>query len=220
MSKKKKEITRKFRVYIAGPMRGKELYNFPAFNAAAKDLRGRGLEVFNPAEDDVKLDGFDPAKDEPKSMSFYMARDLPHICECDAVVVLDGWEHSKGASIEVGVARSLRKPIYNAMLLTVHPPLPSILQEADMLINGDRQASYGPPDQDFKRTADMWTGLLQYKMKDGEHIRTQDVASMMICLKLSRTQHSDKRDNWVDVAGYSGCAWKCIEAKQKRAEAK
>ena len=92
----------------------------------------------------------------------------------------------------------------------------TLLQEADALINGDRNAAYGPVTQDFKRTADMWTALLQYKLKDGERIRPQDIAWCMILLKASRAQHSNKKDNFLDSAGYSGCGWACaqLEAKQ------
>lgn len=91
----------------------------------------------------------------------------------------------------------------------------SVLSEAKRLIEGPRRASYGSPEQDFKRTAGMWTALLQYKLKPGEQIRPQDIAWCMILLKASRAQHSDKRDNMVDAAGYSGCAWMCVEAAQK-----
>ena len=84
-----------------------------------------------------------------------------------------------------------------------------VLLDAAKLITGDRNASYGPPTQDFKRTADMWTALLQYKLKPDERIKPKDVAWMMIMLKASRAQHSNKRDNYVDAAGYAGCGYEC-----------
>lgn len=37
------------KIYIAGPMRGHELYNFPAFDAAEARLRRLGYDVVNPA---------------------------------------------------------------------------------------------------------------------------------------------------------------------------
>lgn len=78
-----------------------------------------------------------------------------------------------------------------------------ILEEARRITSGDRQAQYGPPDQDFKRTAAMWTAL------KGVEFTAQDVAMFMICLKLSRQTHQRKRDNWVDIAGYARCGSKC-----------
>ena len=197
-------------------MRGKESFNFPAFNWTAKWLRKKGYFVWNPAERDIKEDGFDPKKDTPRPIKEYMVHDLPALCKCDAIVVLDGWELSHGASLEVEVARRLSMPVYDVCMREIveKKAPPTVLQEADGLINGPRQASYGPPDQDFKRTADMWTALLQYKMKDGESIRPQDVSWMMMMLKASRAQQNDKRDNYVDAAGYAGCGWMCVEKGQ------
>ena len=42
-------------------------------------------------------------------MSFYMCRDLPQVCLADAVAVLDGWEKSDGARMEVLLAAFLGK---------------------------------------------------------------------------------------------------------------
>jgi nucleoside 2-deoxyribosyltransferase len=209
----------KQKLYLAGPMRGVKSYNFPAFNYTAKHLREKGYEVWNPAERDVNEDGFDPDVSKPRSIKEYMEHDLAAICRCDAVVVLDGWELSQGASLEVYVAQTLNIPIYDVHMKPVSsvPPSPvktkTVLQEADELIHGDRNASYGPPNQDFQRTASMWTGLLQFKLKEGESIRSQDVAWMMMMLKASRAQHSDKRDHYVDAAGYAGCGWRCVDGK-------
>ena len=38
------------RLYVAGPMTGKPLLNFPAFNAEADRLRALGYDVVNTAE--------------------------------------------------------------------------------------------------------------------------------------------------------------------------
>jgi len=206
MSKKSKT-----KLYLAGPMRGIKDFNFPAFHAATKQLRAKGYDVWSPAERDI-ADGFDPTKDSARPMKFYMSHDLAAVCECDGVIVLDGWEKSQGACLEVHVARAVGIPVKDMQ----HQPASTyltVLQEANALIYGERNASYGSPSQDFKRTAGMWTALLQLKLKDGERIRMQDVAWMMICLKASRAQHSDKRDNYVDAAGYAGCGWRCIEER-------
>ena len=50
-------ISNRPKIYIAGPMRGYENFNFPAFDAAAQLYRAIGYEVFNPADKDK------PAKD-------------------------------------------------------------------------------------------------------------------------------------------------------------
>ena len=91
------------RVYVAGPMTGLPEWNYPAFNAAARDLRALGFDVSNPVEVDHAA-GHDVNRDGPQSHRDYMRRDLPEVLSCDAIVVLAGWENSKGARIEVGVA--------------------------------------------------------------------------------------------------------------------
>jgi hypothetical protein len=84
-----------------------------------------------------------------------------------------------------------------------------ILDKAARITRGDRQASYGPPDQDFRRTAGMWSALFEAKLKDGVTFEPRDVALAMILLKCSRESHQRKQDNWVDIAGYSRCGSRC-----------
>ena len=85
-----------------------------------------------------------------------------------------------------------------------------VLEEALRITSGDRQNQYGPPDQDFARTAGMWTALFGYKLS--APFEPRDVAMAMICLKLSRETHQRKRDNAVDGAGYFRCLHLCNQA--------
>lgn len=91
-----------------------------------------------------------------------------------------------------------------------------ILLEAYEVTRGDRQNSYGPPDQDFRRTADMWTGLFRDMLKDGVSFEPFHVAQAMILLKMSRQLHQRKRDNWTDTAGYARCGQICDEAAKAK----
>ena len=93
------------RLYLAGPMTGIEDFNFPAFNDMAAELRARGYVVENPAEHGV-VDGADWAD--------YMAYDLTRLGLCGQVAVLPGWENSKGARLEVHIARELGMKVVNA----------------------------------------------------------------------------------------------------------
>ncbi|MBT9268535.1 DUF4406 domain-containing protein [Pseudomonas sp. MG-9] len=93
------------RLYLAGPMTGFEDFNFPAFNKMAAELRARGYVVENPAEHGV-VDGADWAD--------YMAYDLTRLGLCGQVAVLPGWENSKGARLEVHIARELGMKVVNA----------------------------------------------------------------------------------------------------------
>lgn len=94
------------------------------------------------------------------------------------------------------------------------PKEEDILIEALRLTSGDRQAQYGPPDQDFTRTAAMWSALFASKMS--APFEARDVAMAMICLKLSRETHQRKRDNSVDGAGYFRCLHLCNKANELR----
>lgn len=84
-----------------------------------------------------------------------------------------------------------------------------ILEEALSLTKGDRNESYGPPDEDFRRIAALW-GVL----KPGVEFTPQDVARFMIALKLARDVHRTKRDNAVDIAGYARCLDICNQADE------
>jgi Domain of unknown function (DUF4406) len=103
----------KMRIYIAGPMRGYPEFNFPAFHLAARRLRADGHEVFSPAERDIEYHGTDISAgnitgDEAKATIEHgfdlrraMGDDLAWICaHADAIVLLPGWEASKGAQAE------------------------------------------------------------------------------------------------------------------------
>lgn len=79
-----------------------------------------------------------------------------------------------------------------------------LLEEAATIVDGDRNAQYGDPRQDFQRTAAMWAAYL------GVPVEPHDVAAMMIMLKVSRIRWSPtKQDSWVDAAGYAACGWDC-----------
>jgi len=84
-----------------------------------------------------------------------------------------------------------------------------ILDIAARITRGDRQAVYGPPEQDFKKTADMWTGLFQYMLNGEAKFEPRHVAMALICMKMSREFHQRKKDNWVDIAGYARCGSLC-----------
>jgi hypothetical protein len=86
------------KIYLAGPMTGYPDFNFPAFHAAAKKIRDEGHECVNPAE--IVSDTTTPWVD-------CMKRDIAGLLTCEAVATLPGWEKSKGASLEVLIAKTL-----------------------------------------------------------------------------------------------------------------
>jgi hypothetical protein len=102
--------------------------------------------------------------------------------------------------------RHLRKSTSLTSPADPHANTEDILEEALRITSGDRQNTYGPPDQDFQRTALMWSAL------KGVEFTAREVAMFMIALKLSRETHQMKRDNSVDIAGYARCLDICNRA--------
>jgi hypothetical protein len=76
----------------------------------------------------------------------------------------------------------------------------SVLTEAQGLVHGDRCNQYGPPAAEYARTAGMVNAMLAAKLK--EPLTPEDLAYIMICLKLSRQINKPKRDSLTDAAGY------------------
>lgn len=72
----------------------------------------------------------------------------------------------------------------------------SLTDEANELVNGDRQKAYGHPRQNFQVTADLWSVVL------GVPVTPEQVALCMVQVKIARELHSPKRDNLVDAIGY------------------
>lgn len=194
-------------------MRGYPAFNFPAFDAAAVALRALGHEVFSPAERD-RRSGFDEtpyttkqsAAVAPDTFDLYFAMrdDLNYIINhADAVALLPGWERSSGATLERRVAEATGKAVLYVVdgRLVANDPRPpeNILQEANRLIYGDRQSSYGHPIEDFTRTGRMWGAIL-----GTADVPPEKVGLCMVALKISRECNAPKRDNLVDGAGYFG----------------
>lgn len=108
------------RLYMAGPMTGIPQFNFPAFDRAASDLRARGYEIVSPAELDDPVDraaalaspdgsALSYGTGVKKSWGEFLARDVKLIADdgIEGVVVLTGWENSRGARLETFVANAL-----------------------------------------------------------------------------------------------------------------
>jgi len=71
-----------------------------------------------------------------------------------------------------------------------------VLAIAGELINGERQAHYGTPQDNFGTTAEMWTAYL------GRDISPADVCHMMALLKIARLKRGPHRDSSIDTCGY------------------
>lgn len=86
------------KVYVAGPMTGLPEFNYPAFRAAAERLRDAGYEVEDPSTN---------VNPTPDDYHGWLRAGLAQLIRCDGVALLDGWEASGGARLEVNVGATL-----------------------------------------------------------------------------------------------------------------
>jgi hypothetical protein len=190
------------KLYLCGPMTGYADLNHPLFYVAEEHLKTKGYEVINPAKMDEEL-GLDPHKGvmDPEFLKDAVKRDLEAVMICDGIAVLPEWEGSKGARAEVAVAQWLGKPVY------LFPSMAelskeSMLDEAKRLTSNDRQKNYGHPKDNFKRIADLWNSYMINRFNPESIISVEDVAWMMVLLKIARDLNKPTKDNLVDSIGY------------------
>lgn len=91
------------KIYVSGKMTGIKDFNYPEFNRVTKALRKIGHEVVSPVEICRHLDN------TSASWQDYMDICLPAIDSCDTIYLLEGWEQSKGAKLEL--ARAIEKEL-------------------------------------------------------------------------------------------------------------
>lgn len=113
---------RKATIYVAGPMRGYEDYNYPAFDDRAKMLEDAGWSVVNPAKLDKEQGKpmSDPLSFAPDTnyedhefMRSALKRDMVAICdECTAIYMMRDWEKSRGAKAEWHLAKAMGLDIH------------------------------------------------------------------------------------------------------------
>lgn len=105
--------------YICGPMRGKKDFNRREFSRVAVLLSQRGLTVRSPSFTEDLLDSYYDLRVRDKQKSFsrddlrdIIMIDLMALSTCDAIILLEGWEKSYGATVEVSLAQFLGLEVY------------------------------------------------------------------------------------------------------------
>lgn len=93
--------------YISGPMSPESFglteapdawdYNFPAFNQFADVYARAGHDVVNPADHGMGDHPYD----------WYLREAIKALADCDHIVMLPGWVHSKGAVLEHQIGEAL-----------------------------------------------------------------------------------------------------------------
>lgn len=86
------------RLYVAGPMTGLPDFNYPAFREASTQLEAHGFDVEDPSTN---------VNPTPDDYHGWLKAGLAQLITCDGVALLDGWEASGGARLDVNVAATL-----------------------------------------------------------------------------------------------------------------
>lgn len=94
----------KYDIYISGRMTGLPNFNRERFNRVADMLRNDGYTVFNPAE-------INPEKTANWDWSDYMRVALQGQVQSKSILMLIGYQESKGAMIEYELAQQLNMNI-------------------------------------------------------------------------------------------------------------
>lgn len=89
----------------------------------------------------------------------------------------------------------------------------TVLSEAEKLVSGTRREDYGDAFECQNAVAKMWSIYLRDKLKTD--ITAEDTCMMMVLMKLVRQSMRPKRDNIVDIAGYSRVHEMCEETRAR-----
>lgn len=89
------------------------------FAYAEYQLEKRGFKVLNPVKHEK--DG--------KKWSYYMKKDIRKLTRCQGIILLEGWQNSEGAKLELTIARGLGFEVMEFDCLT--GLLHSVFEEVD-----------------------------------------------------------------------------------------
>lgn len=113
---------------------------------------------------------------------------------------------SRGEYERMKVAVNFANRVQQQQIANAERDNKPLLQRANELIGGDRQKDYGDKLQNFAQIAMLWQGTLAAKLQAAAKITPEDVALLMIQVKIARLAKSpDHEDSILDVAGYAGC---------------
>lgn len=99
------------RIYISLPITGQEETYWERLNAAVEYINKNYPEynrIVNPKEiaDDLYLWYRVAFRREPFYKE-YLLKDIERICDCDAILMCNGWEDSKGCQAEYAFAKAI-----------------------------------------------------------------------------------------------------------------
>jgi hypothetical protein len=149
------------------------------------------------------VQGFGEAAQCPENPEEYINPETFHArtCRCDACV--EYWERQQ---VEPDRVDTIKKNNHDVDVDEMVRG--KALKKALEIINGERQDSYGNPEDSFQLIADYWTCYLEsVGAGTGQMIKPRQVAEMMALFKIARMSgQKTTADSYADCAGYIGLA--------------
>ena len=99
------------KIFLSGPMTGYPGYNFQKFNLVEKQLAEARIECINPVHICKKYKEEHVLADKAV-FDKMIAEEQEAEMGCDAILLLDGWQMSKGARLELKTALEMDMQIF------------------------------------------------------------------------------------------------------------
>lgn len=192
--------------YLSGPISNggratteERFANSNVSHAYHRQFVESGVAVINP----MLTQHVDPFGDVPHGD--WLAGDFEIIKRCDCVYRLPG--ASSGADAECAFAGRHGIPVFewavDVIELAKKRSSESVLDVALRVAGHSRSRDYGHPLENHERIASLWNAFISGKSE--KFLSAEDVAYMMILMKIARQQNTHKDDNLIDIGGYVRC---------------
>lgn len=88
-------------------------------------------------------------------------------------------------------------------------PRETLLDEAKRIVTGERNKSYGEPEDNSRRIAELWNAFLLHRTRPPtEPLEPYEVFLMMSLMKIARLMYDPSNyDSYLDAAAYVTVAW-------------
>jgi hypothetical protein len=137
----------------------------------------------------------------------------------------DADDIAAACNVSIGMAQSCLARVgtpRDVLLGHLKPTRVQTLETAINLTGGDRNKAYGPPFNNLSDCASLWNAYIntKYKTTDELKLDAEDVAWMMVLLKMTRSfQPGYHADNYTDATAYAAIAGECREIQIKEDKA-